>query len=88
MFYFINTSRPEIVDTNVIIETIYEKCLKVEIEAYESETSEGIAKFEQSEFADLVYSAACHIDVSILQGMERIRSETINMLTNFVKAYE
>jgi D-3-phosphoglycerate dehydrogenase len=85
---FVNTSRGEIVDTNALIEAIHEKQLKVGLDVYESEPAEGIAKFEQSELADLVCSVTCHIGASTLQAMERIATETINVVDHFVKTGE
>lgn len=85
---FVNTSRGEIVDTNALIEAIREKHIKVGLDVYENEPSEGIAKFEQSELADLVCSATCHIGASTLQAMERIASETIRVVDQFAQTGE
>jgi D-3-phosphoglycerate dehydrogenase len=85
---FVNTSRGEIVDTNALIEGIRNKNLKVGFDVFEKEPTEGIAKFEQSELADLVCSATCHIGASTLQASQRIATETINVVEQFVKTGE
>jgi D-3-phosphoglycerate dehydrogenase len=85
---FVNTSRGEIVDTNALIEAINEKHLKVGLDVYEKEPADAIAKFEESELADLVCSATCHIGASTLQAMEMIATETINVVDKYVQTGE
>lgn len=85
---FINTSRGEIVDTEALVSAIKEKNLKVGLDVYESEPSEVISSFEQSELAELVTSATAHIGASTKQASERIAQEAVHVVEHFFETGE
>jgi D-3-phosphoglycerate dehydrogenase len=85
---FVNTSRGEIVDTNSMIEAIKEKQIKVGLDVFEDEPTGSISKFEQSELAELVCSASCHIGASTLQASEQIAIETVGIIEYFINFNE
>jgi len=76
---FVNTSRGEIVDTAALCKAIDEKALRVGLDVFENEPGSGIAKFDQTDLADLI-TCTPHIAASTNQASEAIADEVFRVV--------
>ncbi len=79
---FINTSRGEVVDTEVLKDVIRTRGIKAALDVYENEPAGGDGAFEDRELAEMI-TGTHHIGASTEQASDAIADEVVNI----VRAY-
>src|SRR5438132_12258180 len=81
--YFINTSRGDVVDQNVLVEAIHAKGMRAGLDVFAIEPTSAVTDFEDPIANETNVYGTHHIGASTDQAQEAIAAETVRIIKTF-----
>jgi D-3-phosphoglycerate dehydrogenase len=82
---FVNTSRGGIVDEVALVSAVREKGLRVGLDVFEGEPSEGVAQFSPPIAGAGIFAGTPHVGASTAQAQSAIAAETVRICAEFLR---